>query len=273
MKAVTTAQINNIILDTGVIYLNYGAVGERILGPITGGSSFEVKQEIRTIERDGALGKEVGLRRVVKEEAMLKVQVLDISIANCKLALAGAAATATAITSTTTGTIAASEYLTNVTYVGTDTEGKNKVITLYNAMADNGMKIVTKDKDEPSLELQFAAHRDPTDAAAALYKIEEVNDIAPDLTGLTVTTATLAPVFGGATYAYGSSVAQATASVTVTPTCAAATSIKVNGIVVVSGAASNAIALATGINTITITILKDGKTNKTYTIAINKTVA
>ncbi len=273
MKTATTAQLNNIILDTGVVYLNYGAVGERILAPTTGGNSFEVKQEIRLIERDGALGKEKGMRRVVKEEATLKVQLLDLSIANCKLALAGATATSTAITSTTTGAILSTEYLTNVTFIGTDLEGKNKIITLYNAMADNGMKIVTKDKDEPTLELQFSAHRDPTDSAATFYKIEEVNDIAPDLTALSVTTATLAPAFIATTYGYGANVIQSVASVTATPTCAAATSLKVNGTVVASGAASGAIALTTGINTITVTVFKDGKTNKTYTITINKTVA
>lgn len=273
MKTATQVQINNTILDAGVVYLNYGAVGERILAPTTGGNSFEVKQEIKTIERDGALGKEKGMRRVTKEDATLTVKLLDMSIANCKLALAGATATSTAITSTTTGVISDTEYLTNVTFIGTDVEGKNKVITLYNAMADNGMKIVTKDKDEPVLELQFSAHRDPTNSAATCYKIEEVNDIAPDLTALVVTTATLAPVFAGSTYGYGSNVAQAVGSVTVTPTCAAATSLKVNGTVVASGAASAAIALTTGINVITITVLKDGKTNKTYTITINKTVA
>jgi hypothetical protein len=142
-----------------------------------------------------------------------------------------------------------------------------------NAMADNGLSIEMADKDESVVELVFAGHRDPSDKTAPLYTIEEIESIASNLTGLAVTTATLAPVFAAGTYAYGSNVAQAVASVTVTPTCAAATSIKVNNVTVASGAASGAIALATGINTITVTVLETGKTNKTYTITIVKTVA
>jgi hypothetical protein len=80
----------------------------------------------------------------------------------------------------------------------------------------------------------------------------------------------LSPVFAAGTYAYTAQVANGVSSVTVTPTCAAATSIKVNGVVVASGVASGAISLAVGVNTITITVLETGKTNKTYTIYISR---
>ena len=263
-------QIENILLDTGVVYVDYGLAGERVLAPTRGGNTFVVEQDVRVIERDGALGKEKGLRRVIKEDAMLTVRVMDMSIANLNMILRGSSATATKVTSTLTGTIVDTEYLTNVTWIGTDMEGKNKIITLYNAMADNGLSANFTDKDEAVIEIQFSGHRDPTDADAPLYEIEEVEDIAPNLTGLVVTTATLSPVFAAGTYAYTAAVLNAVASVTVTPTCAAATSIRVNGTTVASGVASGAIALATGVNTITITVLETAKTNKTYTIYISR---
>ena len=90
----------------------------------------------------------------------------------------------------------------------------------------------------------------------------------PNLTALVVTTATLSPAFAATAYSYGSSVANAVTSVTVTPTCAAASSIKVNGTVVASGSASGAIALSVGVNNITVTTYGSNNDIKTYTITI-----
>ena len=269
MSTVTTAQIENILLDTGVVYLDYGLAGERILAPTRGGNSFVVEQDVRVIERDGALGKEKGLRRVIMEDATLTVRCMDLSIPNLKMALAGSTATATKVTSTLTGEILASEYFGNVTIIGTDMEGKNRIITLNNALADNGLTVEMADKDEAVVEIVFSGHRDPTDAAIALYTIEEVEDIASNLTDLVVTTAVLEPTFAAATYVYGSSVINAVTSVTVTPTLAGATiTLRVNGTIVATGVASAAIDLAVGVNTIIVTVAETAKTNKTYTITI-----
>ena len=270
---VTTAQIANVLIDTGVVYLDYGLGTQRILAPTRGGNSFVVEQDVKVIERDGAMGKEKGLRRVIKEDATLTVKFMDMSISNLKMALAGSTATATKVTNTVDGAILDTEYFTNVTLVGTDMAGKSKVITLFKALADNGLSVEMADKDESVVEVVFSGHRDPTDNTSPLYTIEELSSLAPNLTALAITTATLAPAFAAGTYAYGSGVAQAVASVTVTPTCATATSITVNGVVVASGVASGAITLTTGINLITIVVAQTGTVSKTYTVSINKTVA
>ena len=267
-RNLTTEQIENILLDAGIVYVNYGVAGERVLAPTRGGSSFAVEQDVRIIERDGSLGKEKGLRRVITEDAMLTVRLMDMSIANLKLALAGATVAGDMITSTTDGVIDASEYLTNVTWIGTDMEGKNKIITLYNAMSDNGLSVDFPDKDEAVLEVVFAGHRNPLDYTEPLYTIEEVADLAPNLSALVVTTATLSPAFVATTYEYGSSVLNAVTSVTVTPTSATADSITVNGTVVASGVASAAIALSVGVNLITVIVKETGKVNNPYTITI-----
>jgi hypothetical protein len=268
MSTVTTAQIQNILLDTGVVYVDYGEVGERILAPTRGGSSFVVEQDVRIIERDGALGKETGLRRVIREDAMLTVRFMDMSIANLKMVLAGSTVAGSTITSTTDGTIQSTEYFTNITWIGTDMEGKNKVITLFSALVDNGLSMEFTDKDETVVEAVFSGHRDPTTAATPLYTIAETEDSAADLTALVVTTATLAPAFSATIYEYVSDVVNGTSSVTVTPTCAAADSITVNGTIVATGVASGAIALAVGVNTIVVNTIEADKTNTTYTIRI-----
>ena len=270
---VTTEQIENILLDAGTVYVDYGEVSERILAPTRGGTAFSVEQDVKIIPRDGSLGKEKGLRRVITEDAMLTVRLLDMSIANLKLALAGATVAGDVITSTADGSIADTEYLTNVTWIGTDMEGKNKVITLFNAMADNGLSIDFADKDEAVLEVVFAGHRNPADCTDPLYTIAEVQDLAVDLTSLVVTTATLAPAFVGTTYEYGSSVLNATTSVTVTPTAATADEITVNGVIVASGVASAAIPLSVGVNEIVVISKETGKVNNPYTITIVRAAA
>jgi hypothetical protein len=267
---VTTSQIENILLDTGVVYIDYGELTERVLAPTRGGSSFVVEQDVRVIERDGALGKELGLRRVIKEDAMLTVRIMDASIANLKMTLRGATESGNIISNTRTGTIAATEYFTNVTWIGTDMEGKNKIITLFNAMSDNGLSMEFTDKDETVIEVVFAGHRDPSDSDADLYTIAEVETAATNLSDLTVSTGTLEPTFAGGTYSYGFTVANATTSLTVTPTGASATWIKVNGTVVASGAASGSIALSAGVNIIKVRVHETGKTDIEYTIYVTR---
>jgi len=97
-----------------------------------------------------------------------------------------------------------------------------------------------------------------------------VSDIAINLTALVVTIATLSPAFSGEVYTYTTSVANAVTSVTVTPTCALATEITVNGTRVESGVASGAIALSVGANTITVMLRKTARPTKTYTITATR---
>ena len=267
---VTTQQIENILLDTGVIYVDYGEAGERILAPTRGGATFVVEQDVKIIERDGSLGKEKGLRRIIREDAMLTARIMEMSLTNINMALRGSTLTSSTITNTQTGTIADTEYLTNITWVGTDMAGKNKIITLYNAMSDNGLNINFTDKDEAVLEVSFAAHRNPSDYTDDLYTIVEASTPATNLTALAVSSGTLEPTFAGGTYSYGVSVLNATSTITVTPTGAAATWIKVNGTIVASGVASGNIALDVGVNIITVRVHEDEKTDIEYKIYVTR---
>ena len=93
------------------------------------------------------------------------------------------------------------------------------------------------------------------------------------LSNLKATTATLSPTFAFKTLAYTASVPNTTTSVTVTANLldATASSLKVNGTVVVNKTASGPIALLAGPNTINIVIIaQDGVTKITYTITITR---
>ena len=96
------------------------------------------------------------------------------------------------------------------------------------------------------------------------------------LSGLVVTATTgavpLSPAFVSSTAAYTASVANEVSSVTVTPTTTmAASTVTVDGTAVVSGAASLAIPLTVGANTITVIVTApDPRSTLTYTVVVTR---
>ncbi|TXK80404.1 cadherin-like beta sandwich domain-containing protein, partial [Paenibacillus sp. N3.4] len=92
-----------------------------------------------------------------------------------------------------------------------------------------------------------------------------------DLSGLTLSGATLTPAFVSGTTAYTANVANGVSSTTVTPTVLESHArVAVNGTVVTSGVASGAIPLNIGNNTITLVVTAQDGTPKTYTVTITR---
>ncbi len=110
-----------------------------------------------------------------------------------------------------------------------------------------------------------------TSATAAVNIVAAASPDA-DLTNLALSAGTLTPSFATATTSYTATVANGVTSVTVTPTASDANAtITVNGTTVASGAASGAIALSVGANTITTVVTaEDGTTTKTYTVTVTR---
>lgn len=173
MPNLSVEQIGSVVIDEGLVYINYGELTERLLAPTRGGNSFVVEREVRTIEVDGIRGKAKGLRRVVSENATLTVRLLGLTQENLKLALPGADLDAGVITNGG-GDIPETDYLANVTLIGETLAGDLKVITLYNALVDGNLSLSMAPKDEGVVELQFAAHYDPQDLNQPIYQIEDV---------------------------------------------------------------------------------------------------
>jgi hypothetical protein len=93
-----------------------------------------------------------------------------------------------------------------------------------------------------------------------------------DLSSLVLSSGTLTPPFASGTTTYTATVASCAISITVRPTAAdASATLTVNGTSVVSGHASEAIALDFGANTITTVVTaQDGTTIKTYTVTVTR---
>lgn len=188
--ALTQQQIDNIQIDFAVTYLNYGEVGERLLGPTRGGGEFKATGKIRDIEFDGQLGKNKGTQVIEEIAANLKITILDMSMDNLALSMPYADYSNGVITAkgANVGVISDSAYLKNVTTFCKTLGGAYKKITLYNAMSENDFELKAKPKGEGELSLEIEGHWDPKDANSQLYKIEDVQNISGDVTKPTVVT-------------------------------------------------------------------------------------
>lgn len=174
MINLTSTQLENIQINEGIVYANYGELTEKLIAPTRGGGEFVVTEVYRDIEFDGRKGKTKDMRAIEEINAMLKVTTLGVDQATIKLALTGSGTSGDAITSGNVGLIASAKYLTNVTMFAKTTKGEYKKITIYSALADNDFSLNAQPKAEGEIELEFSAHWDATDDTKLLYKIEDV---------------------------------------------------------------------------------------------------
>lgn len=186
----TQVQIENIQIDYGLVYINYGETEERQLAPTRGGGTFTVTKNIREIEYDGRKGKTKGMQVVDEINAMLSVPLLDTSMENLALAMPWATYSDGKLSaeSGNLGVIQDSAYLSNVTLFAKVIGGGYKKITLYNAMTENDFSLAAAPKAEGVVTLEVHAHWDAEDDTADLYDIEDVESIGGDTSGPTVTT-------------------------------------------------------------------------------------
>ena len=113
--------------------------------------------------------------------------------------------------------------------------------------------------------------QDGTTTKAYTVTVTRAASSNANLSALALSSGTMSPVFNAATTGYTASIAAGVSSLTVTPTVAASTaSVTVNGVAVSSGAASAAIAMNTGSNTVTVVVTAQNSATKTYTVTITR---
>ena len=112
------------------------------------------------------------------------------------------------------------------------------------------------------------------DSSAVITLIPAVliSDTDARLAGLQLSDGVLSPAFAASTFSYSTTVADKVTSITVTPTTwDINASVTVNGLLVASGSASNAINLNLGSNTISIVVTaQDGATTNDYSIIVTR---
>lgn len=175
MSKLTLEQIEKIVMDTGVVYVNYGLGGERTLAPCRGDNTFSVEAEIREVEVNGLKGKTKGLRRKIAENATLEVNLMDLSLENLKMALPGSRLVENKLTNG--WTIKSTDYIDNVTLIGKDMGDNYKKVTINNALMDESLSVAMNEDAESVIKLVFSAHYDLNDENDSLWSIEDLTSL------------------------------------------------------------------------------------------------
>lgn len=195
-------QVEDIQIDFGIVYVNYGEVDAYRLGPTRGGAGFKAEKSIRNIEFDGQRGKTKGTQVIETIEAMLSVIALDTSLQTMALNMPYATLTGNGTVETpyvltvgvdNVGIISDGAYLKNVTMFAKTVSNGYRKITLYNAMAENDFELKAVPKGEGEISLEFHAHWDMEEDGLQenLFKIETAAGIVTDTIKPTIITVPL----------------------------------------------------------------------------------
>lgn len=167
---ITANSTKTFIIDAGACYLNYGLVGERILGATSGGSTFTIEVEMRDMEIDGTIVPVKGTRRMTSAVPTVVVRLLECSKENLMLALAGSTGVDWSETGSAPFThdkitrnrnIALADYVTNIALIGKVNGSADVFIgILNNALAGGGLEFSMEDESEAVLEVTFTGHID-----------------------------------------------------------------------------------------------------------------
>ncbi len=175
--------VENIQIDHGIVFRNYGLESQKMLAPIRGGSTFKVERTIRQIEFDGQGGKTKGTEVIDDENATISAKTLNASLETLALALPGAKLTRKdgetgdiiKIESSELGLISDENYDENTTVFCKTLKGDFLKISIFDSMADNGLEFSAVQKAEGEIQLDFAAHHSYEDETKTIYSIEKID--------------------------------------------------------------------------------------------------
>jgi gliding motility-associated-like protein len=170
-------------------------------------------------------------------------------------------------------------YITHVPNSTTSVTVTPSVLDLTATVKVNGTAVVNKTASGP-IALAVGANtinivvtaQDGVTTQTYTVTITRAASANDNLSYLKISQGTLTPVFATATTSYTASVGNGVTSLTITPTTQDATaSVKVNGTTVTSGAASAAIPLNVGVNTIKVLVTaQNGATIQIYKITVTR---
>ena len=175
-----TETFENLILNAGMFVkdLDYSEIadaaalktalqakktaGTDILGATRGGGSFVATREIRTPDVDGRRYPFKGDKIVDSIDARLSTTVLELTPNRLKDAFGSATVTTSGKKTTLKVKTAISDedYLTNLCWVGSISDGRLVVICLLNALNTADINVTFADKNEGTLPVEFHAHQD-----------------------------------------------------------------------------------------------------------------
>jgi hypothetical protein len=197
---VTKETVKNLVLDAGVVYLDYDDPDNRkILGACRGGNTFNVETEWRDMPFDGIGGLVKGARRAISTTVSLTVNLVEINKTLLKMAVPGSdydpvgveavdengvvidGETYYEIKRIMEKTIPDFDY-SDIAIVAECSGTKAPVICgIKNAMANSNLELSFADADEGVLSITFTGALDPENISEEPWfiRMPEKDAVAP----------------------------------------------------------------------------------------------
>lgn len=167
------------LIDAGAIYKNlkYNKVTDQwegeLLGATAGGNKLIIEQEYRTIEVDGVFVEAKGQKVLQSSNAMLEVNMKEITAENIRLSINGSVREADGEEAPEgyqvvegKGRLGCEDYISNLGLVGTLSGSSQPVIVILdNALCTSGLEGETSDDDEMVVPMTFQAHAGAEDVS------------------------------------------------------------------------------------------------------------
>ena len=160
---ITSQTIKNLVLGAGVIYKNLKYTCNdwtgTVLGATSSGIKFNYEAQWLDIEIDGATVLVKGVsKQKVGESAYIEGQMTELTedILITALHLEKTASEDNGFTKyISKQNVTESDYLENIAYVGTLSNGKNIIIILPNAICTEAFEIETKNAEQTTFSVKF----------------------------------------------------------------------------------------------------------------------
>ncbi len=136
---------------------------EYVLGATNGGNKLSILPEVTPIEVDGAVVEIKGLNQKTGETGTLEVNLAQHTIESLKRSIVGKEVSSLIPGYTqiqTKSLIELSDYLDNIAYVGTMTDGTEIIAIMENAICSSGLELDAKNKDTSVVKTTFKATAD-----------------------------------------------------------------------------------------------------------------
>ncbi len=136
---------------------------EHVLGATNGGNKLSIVPEITPIEVDGATVEIKGLNQKTGETGTLEVNLAQHTVESIKRAIVGKEADSLIKGYTqieTKSLIELSDYLDNIAFVGTMTDGTEIIAILENAICSSGLELDNKNKETSVCATTFKSTAD-----------------------------------------------------------------------------------------------------------------
>lgn len=136
---------------------------ENVLGATNGGNKLSIIPEITPIEVDGAVVEIKGLNQKTGETGTLEVNLAQHTIESIKRAIVGKEVESLIKGYTqiqTKSLIELSDYLDNIAYVGTMTDGTEIIAIMENVICSSGLELEGKNKETSVVKTTFKATAD-----------------------------------------------------------------------------------------------------------------